>query len=187
MIFDKAELRKVLRERIALLPGNYITKSNTALSLRVTLMPEFSVARNIMMYYSVEREPDTLEIAKIALSKGKTVAFPFCYRGGIMQARIVNSLSQLKPAMLGIPAPPENAPVIAPEDLDLVIVPALTYDKDGFRLGYGGGYYDRYLYEINALTIGLARERLIMDRLPRERHDIAVNRVITEDKTLCLT
>jgi len=97
-----------------------------------------------------------------------------------MEARIVYDLSELQPAMLGIPAPAGTAPVIAPETLDLIIVPALTYDRAGFRLGYGGGYYDRYLFGIPAFTLGLARERLIEAELPKEPHDVAVKCVITE-------
>ena len=176
----KAELRRQIKEEIAALPGDYISASDNGLLLRITTMTEFSAARNIMIYFSVEKEPDTREIAKNALSTGKTVAFPYCYRGGIMQARIVKSLDELRPAMLGIPAPPVTAPIIEPEYLDLVIVPALTYDRSGYRLGYGGGYYDRYLHELPVYTVGMARERLMKDELPRESHDIAVKCLVTE-------
>ena len=101
-----------------------------------------------------------------------------------MQARIVKSLEELHPAMLGIPAPPETAPVILPTELDLIIVPALAYDKSGHRLGYGGGYYDRYLRDTPAFTIGLAREFLMKEKLPTQPHDIAVKCIITENRVL---
>ena len=177
----KAELRRHVIEETAGLPDDYIADSDRGLFLKVMSLREFSTANKIMIYHSVNREPDTLEIVRAAFSAGKTVAFPFCYRGGLMQARIVSCLSELRPAALGIPAPPDTAPVIAPEELDLIIVPALTYDKAGYRLGYGGGYYDRYLSGISAFTVGLARERLIKDELPREPHDIAVKCVVTEE------
>jgi len=99
-----------------------------------------------------------------------------------MHARIVKGLDRLHPAMLGIPAPPETAPIMPPDEIDLIIVPALAYDTKGYRLGHGGGYYDRYLFGIPAYTVGLARERLIKAELPRQPHDIAVRCVITEDK-----
>jgi len=184
---SKNELRKLVREKIAILPDSYISASNTEISSRVTSLREFACARNILMYCSVEREVDTFEITKAALLADKTVAFPYCYRGGVMQARIVADISELRPSMLGIPAPPDSSSVIAPEDLDLVIVPALVYDRTGFRLGYGGGYYDRFLAGTNAYKAGLARERLIMDKLPRESHDIAVDCIITEDRVFCPT
>ena len=177
---SKAELRGQVRKEIAALPDSYIADSDNGLFIQVTSMDAFTKARNIMMYCSVEREPDTRAIANAAFSAGKTVAFPFCYRGGEMDARIVRSIDELSPAMLGIPAPPGAAPVIAPGDLDLVLVPALAFDRAGYRLGYGGGYYDRYLIGIPAVTIGLARKLLIRASLPREPHDIAVEYVVTE-------
>ena len=180
MNYSKTKLRKQVREEIAALPCDYISASDNGLFSRITLMKEFLAARNIMMYCSVEKEPDTHKIAKAALSMGKTVAFPFCSRGGIMHARVVSSLDELRPAMLGIPAPPDTAKVIEPEELNLIIVPALAYDRAGYRIGYGGGYYDRYLCGLPAFTVGMTRELLIKDEIPREPHDIAVNCVATE-------
>jgi len=176
----KHDMRISIRKEISELPGDYITASDKGLLLQVTSHKEFIKARNIMMYHSVEREPGTLEISKAALAAGKTVAFPYCYRGGIMEARVISSLRELQPAMLRIPAPPDTAPVIDPMDIELIIVPALTYDRSGYRLGYGGGYYDRYLHSIPAFTLGLARDRLLTDELPREPHDVAVKCVVTE-------
>ena len=185
-ISSKVELRGRLRDEIAALPANYITDSDEWVFLRVTSLKMFVAARNIMLYHSVEREPDTLLIARAALSMGKTVAFPYCYRAGVMEARAVSTLEELKPAMLGIPAPPDGAPVIAPGELELIIVPALTYDTEGYRIGYGGGYYDRFLSGLPAFTIGLARERLLRERLPREPHDVPVKCVVTEAETRSL-
>ena len=182
----KARLRKQISEEVSALSSDYIDTSDRGIFLHVAMLEEFIAARNIMIYFSVKREPATLEIAKAALSMGKTVAFPFCYRGGKMQARIVGSLQELRPAMLGIPSPPDTAPVIAPGELDMIIVPALTYDSKGDRLGYGGGYYDRYLRGIPAFTAGLARERLIKDELPTQPHDIAVQCVVTEERVFVL-
>ena len=180
----KKELRKCLFKDIAALPDKYISESNAHISYNVFSLKEYTAARSIMIYYSVEREIDTLMIADAALAAGKTVAFPYCYRGGIMDAKIVDSLGELEVSMLGIPAPLESARVIAPAELDLIIVPALAYDLEGYRIGYGGGYYDRYLVNLDAFTVGLARERLVKDRFPREAHDIAVKCVITESSAI---
>ena len=178
----KSELRKIISEEIAALPDDYVADSNRGIFLRVSSMKEFSDARNIMLYCSVGRETDTLELAKAALSAGKTVSFPYCYRDGLMHARIVSDLNELKPAMLGIPAPPETSPIIAPNELDFVIVPALTFDKGGYRLGYGGGYYDRYLPGVSGVTVGVARELLVREKVPREPHDVAVKLLVTEER-----
>ena len=183
----KRELRKIISEEISGLAAGYIDASNEGLHLRVASLKEFREARVIMIYHSVKREPDTLKLVETAFSMGKTVAFPYCYRGGKMEARAVGGIDELHPAVLGIPAPPDTAPVVMPEDLDVIIVPALAFDKNGFRLGYGGGYYDRYLSGVSAFTVGIMRERLMRDELPVEPHDIAVNCVITEERVLCPT
>jgi len=180
----KHELRRQVRAMICNLPDDYIVESDSGLYRGVTSLPEFIQAQTVMFYYSVDREPRTLDIVNAAFALGKTVAFPYCYMGGRMEARAVQSLDELVPAMLKIPAPTDASAVIAPEEIDLVIVPALTYDTDGFRLGYGGGYYDRYLSGLRAVTVGLARERLFWDKLPREEHDIPVKCLITEDRTV---
>ena len=179
---SKTELRKQISEEITVLPEDYIEDSDRGIFLRVVSLSAFVNARNVMIYHSVRREPDTLNIVKTALLMGKTVSFPYCLKGGIMQARAVKSLNELKPAMLGIPAPPDTAPIIAPEELEIVIVPALAYDLTGNRIGYGGGYYDRYLSGIPAFTVGMTRERLIKRELPVEPHDIAVKCVVTEER-----
>ena len=176
----KRELRERIREEIAALPGDYIAQSDAGIFAMVTTFKEFIDSRNILIYCSVEREPDTAGIAGTAFAMGKTVAFPCCYGGGIMRAGAVGGIGELVPAILGIPAPKESAPVIMPDAFDLIIVPALTYDYAGYRIGYGGGYFDRYLRGLPAFTIGLAREHLLMDTLPREPHDIAVKCVVTE-------
>ena len=180
----KTELRWVIGGDILALPHDYIRDSDEGICERVLSLAEFVSARNIMMYCSVKREPATREIALAALAIGKTVSFPLCYSGGIMEARVVSSLDELRPAVLGIPAPQRTAPVIDPSDLDLIIVPALAFDSRGYRLGYGGGYYDRFLCDLPAFTVGITRERLIKEELPTEPHDIAVNCVITEDRTI---
>ena len=177
----KNELRRQVREEIDALPGSYIDESNDGIFHILTALDEFIHARSIMMYYSVGREPETIRLAQTALDMGKKVVFPYCYLGGRMEARAVKSLDELVPAMLKIPAPTDASALVKPEGIDLIIVPALTYDRGGFRLGYGGGYYDRYLCDISAFTVGIARERLLKIELPREAHDVAVHCLVTEN------
>ena len=178
----KSELRALISEEIAALPEDYVTFSNEMLFKRVIELDEFIIARNIFLYHNVKREPETIEIAKAALALGKTVAFPYCYNGGIMEARVINDLSELQPAMLGIPTPPKTAPIIQPEELELMVVPGLAFDRKGYRLGYGGGYYDRYLHGLPAFTVGLTRERLLKEDLPVQPHDIPVMCIVTEER-----
>ena len=181
----KNEMRAHIKKEIAALPEEYIASSNEGIFSNTITLREFINARNIMLFYSVERETDTIMLARAAFADGKIVTFPTCLRGGIMHARVVKDLNELSPAMLGIPAPPPTAPVVDPEELELIIVPALRYDFEGYRIGYGGGYYDRYLKNLSAFTVGLTRKRLFINgRIPREQHDVPVNCVVTEETAL---
>ncbi|MCL2201132.1 MAG: 5-formyltetrahydrofolate cyclo-ligase [Oscillospiraceae bacterium] len=178
----KTELRKTVCHEIDSLTSEYIQHSNSGIFSNITSLEEFISARCIMLFYSIGREPDTLKIADAAFEAGKTVAFPFCFHGGTMEARVISSLSEMKPAILGIPAPTESKVILPPDEIDFILVPALTYDKSRYRLGYGGGYYDRYLENNAAFTAGICRHRLIREEVPKEPHDIAVKCLVTEEK-----
>ena len=183
---EKTALRKLVRAEIAALPADYIAQSDTGIYYNIITLREFHDAKAILFYNSVGREPDTARLAALALEMGKTVAFPYCHGDGIMDARVVKDLGELVPALMGIPAPPEGAPVLPRAALDLIIVPALAFDAAGYRLGYGGGYYDRYLAGCGVFTIGLAREKLLKDAVLREEHDVAVACLVTEKSAVRL-
>jgi 5-formyltetrahydrofolate cyclo-ligase len=99
-----------------------------------------------------------------------------------MEARAFRSLDELSESSYHLLEPLSSTHVIPPEALDFIIVPALTFDHEGYRLGRGGGYYDRFLLKTQAFTAGVARERLLRVTLPREAHDIAVRCVVTEKR-----
>jgi 5-formyltetrahydrofolate cyclo-ligase len=177
---EKKALREATLREIEALPAEYIQSSDGGIYKNLASMPEFASARVVLFYFSVNREPDTRRAIAEALAMGKTVALPRSYRGGIMSAREIRGADAPEPGLYGIPAPPESARAIEKSDIDLIIVPAVNYDSEGYRLGYGGGYYDRYLPGTRAYTVGLARQRLLMARAPREAHDVPVRCVVTE-------
>lgn len=182
MIIDKNILRKKLLAEIEALPSDYITQSDESIFSKIIDLQEFKKARVIFSYYSLGREPDTVRILEYALSYSKTVTLPVCFKGGGMEARAISSLDELARSDFGLLEPLTSTRIVLPEELDFIIVPALTYDRNGYRLGRGGGYYDRYLCKTKAFTIGLARQSLIYDELPREAHDIPVDCVVTEKR-----
>lgn len=181
---QKKALRDAVNADIAALSAEYIAQSNRGIFDGVTGLLEYKEARTILAFYSVNREPDTLEIIKHALSEGKTVALPVCEKAGIMHAHVIRSLDDVRPAMLGIPAPDKSAPLLKPEELDFILVPALAFDRGGYRLGYGGGYYDRYLPLSPAFRTGIGREQLLRDKVIREAHDARVACLVTDGQTL---
>ena len=176
---DKKEFRKGVQAAIAALPEEYLEESNAGIRAVFLNMPEYQQAKTIFAYISEKREPDTVGIIEQALADGKTVALPISLAGGIMEPRAIKSLDELVIGRYNIPAPTEDAPLVADEDIDLIIVPAVTFNDKGYRLGRGGGYYDRFLSKSGAVSVGLGRDRLIQE-VPLEAHDQCVTCLVTE-------
>lgn len=176
---DKKLFRAAVMEKTAALTEEYIQKSNLGIFENFISLDEYKNASVIFAYISEKREPDTVKIITHALSSGKRVALPISRPGGIMEPRLIESLDELVTGMYGIPAPPESSPSVLDADIDLIIVPAVTFASDGYRMGRGGGYYDRFLSSSKAFSVGLGREELIMP-VPVQSHDMRVNCLVTE-------
>lgn len=139
-------------------------------------------ARNLFIYVSVFPEPDTHEIIRRALFEDKRVAVPRVNTEGSMSSRVVSDLSVLRPGMYGIPEPPECAPVM--EQPDLVVIPCLACDRNGYRLGHGGGYYDRYLSTHECFSICLCPDELLFDSVPHDERDRKPDIILTQRSIL---
>lgn len=179
---EKRAARKRAREAVSR-ERAYIRACDGELTRRFLALPEYASARTVFLYFGTSDEPDTSQILEDALRSGKRVALPRTLRGGVMEARAVRDPAELVPGVFGIPEPAENAALLSPEEFDLVLVPALAYDREGYRLGHGGGYYDRYLARTGAVPVGLAWEKLLWERVPRDARDLPVSVLITEKKT----
>jgi 5-formyltetrahydrofolate cyclo-ligase len=177
---EKKRLRSETLREIEALPEVYVASSDAGILANLTALPEFIAASVILFYCSVGREPDTRKAIELAARQNKTVALPAPYRGGKMLAREFVGFDALEDGLYGIPAPPDSARTVEKDDVELIIVPAVSFTADGRRLGYGGGYYDRYLPDSRAFTVGLARQRLVKSYLPSEPHDVPVRCLVTE-------
>jgi 5-formyltetrahydrofolate cyclo-ligase len=184
MINEKKAARARVAELAKTLTPAYLSASDAGIRENLLALPEFLAANTLLLYYSIGREPDTRILFNMALKLGKTVALPLTEPGGEMDARIVRGASDLVVCGLGIPEPDEHSAGLAPGVLDVIIVPAAAFDRAGYRLGRGGGYYDRYLLRANAFSVGLAREKLLQDAVPREAHDMSVRCLITEERVI---
>ncbi|MDR2035997.1 MAG: 5-formyltetrahydrofolate cyclo-ligase [Coriobacteriales bacterium] len=152
-------------------------------------LPLFQEAQSVFCYLSMGSEVDTRSLIESLLARGKTVCLPRCQGNGIMLAHAVYSLDHLETGALGIPAPAESCPVLEPGALDLIIVPCVACDSFGYRIGYGGGYYDRYLAAAKGdtgaaakqpVTVALCRESNRQAALPVESHDLPVDVIVTD-------
>ena len=106
--------------------------------------------------------------------------------GHRMEVRRYDPDKPLVRAPFGISEPGEDCPLLAREEIPLALVPALCYDRRGFRLGFGGGYYDRWLEGFSGLRVGLCREAVLQDRVPAGPHDARVDLLLTEWESLSL-
>lgn len=180
---EKEALRAQLRRRLS----ESDTAENAACDVRITLqvlaLPAFQTAERIFAYCSVVPEVDTHAILAQARRRGKTVALPVTRPEGQMQfARYDGALI---PGRFGIPEPPRSAQILEPQAGDLMLVPALAYDRAGRRLGRGGGYYDRFLAGAPCCAVGLIRAAFLLDTLPAAGNDVPVSAVITENGIFC--
>lgn len=148
-----------------------------------TALVSYRYADTLLMYYPKADEVNTLPIIEAALTAGKKVALPVCGEHGQMSYSYINSLDDLEEGMFGIPAPKKSCKEFKKEDEHksmIIVVPALAYDKKGYRLGYGKGYYDRYMEGFGAASVGLVYSQFVVDRLPVGRYDLATRLLVTE-------
>ena len=140
----------------------------------------------ILIYVSTDIEVDTHAIILNALSKGKKVAVPRCLEGTRkIDFYLINSLDDLLPGTFDVPEPdPQTSEKLSDFNGALCVVPALVYDSAGYRIGFGKGYFDRFLTATNVNTIGITYDACLFDIVPRGKYDKRVNMIITESKIL---
>lgn len=147
-------------------------------------MASFRYADIVLFYAALPNEININKIAEEALKKGKKVAYPRCNtETHTMKYHFVSSLTELYPDSYGISEPPEGTPTYDPESdsgTALCFVPGLVYDKAGYRIGYGKGFYDRFLSSFNGCSIGVVYSDSILPTVPRGRFDVSVNILLTE-------
>lgn len=179
---DKAVLRKYfLQQRALETPLERSTRAQIITETLVSL-PAYQQAETVFCYCSTEMELQTDEILSFTLAQGKTLCVPRCEAAGQMTARRIRTLDALRVGRFGIREPDRTAAIIPPDVIDLCIVPCLAADLFGYRLGYGGGYYDRFLADAPdcCKIILCAENRLQETPLPKEQTDIPCHYILTE-------
>ncbi len=150
-------------------------------------LPEFAQASTIMAYMTIPNEIDVSQIIQAAWNQGKTVLVPVVStEPREMFAVELRSLEAgLKVSSYGILEPHDSKPWPV-DQIDLVIVPALAFDRQGNRLGRGGGFYDRFLAQENfhAITCEIAFQEQLLDNIPTDHHDQPVNLLVTDREVL---
>ncbi len=182
----KAELRSRLKALRTDMTAAAKAELDQKILNRTVNLWQYREAQSLLVYVSTPIEVDTHHLIERALQDGRQVAVPRCVPGTReMEFYQIHSLSELSPGAFGVLEPdPAQSKLLTDFFRSLCIVPALAFDGQGFRLGYGKGYYDRFLARFSGNTVGLCYDACMLKRLPSGRFDRPVGLVVTERKTM---
>ena len=160
----KKEARQQVKEWMKKLDKNYIEKADQSIFKQIKELKEFREAKTIFCYASM-----------------KNVGVPLCIGKGIMEVRQVHALEDFEEGAYGIMEPSRNCTVLSKEKIDMAVIPCVSADKEGRRLGHGAGFYDRFLDGATFPKILVCYKELMMDQVPTEEHDILMDQVICDE------
>ncbi len=174
---DKKELRKWIREQKRAMTPQMVAQASAELAQKLFATSFYRNANTIYGYLPYNQEVRTVPILEQALQDGKKVAVPKVY-GDTMRFIYLDDLSQVAPSDMGIPEPIQDEP-IASDQTALVLMPGLAFDQNGNRMGYGGGFYDKFLAaEPEHPTVALCYGFQMVDAIPTDDYDIPVDLVL---------
>lgn len=174
----KNQLKELVLEKRNSLPKDEILEKNEKIKDNLFGLEQYKKSKTIMFFVSFNSEVDTHDMIKEAL-KNKTVVVPKVIHQEIEPSVIID-FDNLMPAKFGILEPIELMK-IAYKNIDLVLVPGIVFDREGHRIGYGFGYYDKFLAKVpKAVKIGLAFDFQVVDKIPKEMHDVPVDLIVTD-------
>ncbi len=179
---DKRAARAYLSEKRNAIPALDVSAKSQIICDRL-LNAVLSVdADDILLFSPIGSEPDLLPLAQRLISLGKRVYFPISQKDTVrLDFRAVASLDELAHGAYGIKEPPcQNTPFDGSARA-VCVVPALSFDTSGMRIGYGKGYYDRFLSNFSGLSIGVTFASLVAERVPTDKYDVPVDVIITEE------
>jgi 5-formyltetrahydrofolate cyclo-ligase len=189
---EKMEIRRRILQLRNTLVREEIEEKSRRIRERILDLPQYARSKVVMGYMDFRNEVMTRKLLEECFHRGKRIVIPIVSDedGGprrLILAEITSLREGLKLSPMGILEPEEgNFKVIPPEVIDLMIVPGVAFDRKKFRLGYGGGYYDRLLRQVGeqCVAVGVAFELQLLEELPVEPFDMPVDMVVTENSIL---
>ena len=177
----KAHLRELCLARRARLTPSDRCRMSADIALHVSTMPAFRDSRTIMLYLALPQEVQTEVLLAECHRMTKRIGVPVVTRRGLIAAQL-RPEAKLRPGAFGILEPAADTTIISPGEIDCVLVPGIAFDGRGARLGFGKGYYDRFLCRLPAPThlCGLAFSTQIIERVPDMPHDVRMQWLVTE-------
>lgn len=177
----KQELRNMIRKELSELTLPQYENLSYHIAQQLYEDEYWKLASTIAITISKRPEVDTWQMIRKAWGQGKRVVVPKCVpKSRTMDFHVLTQFSQLESVYYGLLEPiVSETTKVKPDEIDLVIVPGLAFSKTGYRLGFGGGYYDRFLANYQGNTVSLAFENQIVAGIPIEDHDIPVSKIIS--------
>ncbi len=179
---DKKEIRKTLKAKRQSISKDKKVIYDKAISEIITASDYFKNAEQVLVFSSTDDEFDTNYIIERCRKEGKSILYPVCTDSiGNMKFFKANSEDDLSIGMYGICEPKTYCEEYKQKENEIIIVPCLSVDKNGYRIGYGKGYYDRFLKNFNGVSICPCYEEMLTDTLPTDEYDIKVNIIVTQN------
>lgn len=180
---EKIALRRVLLEKRDGISSDLMKISSKKIQKNLKKIEQFRNAEKIACYYPIGSEVYTQDIIQEALSNGKQVSLPKVIGDDLVFKKIADFKS-LEKGRFDIMEPKDNCPVL--DNPDVIVVPAVGISRDGVRLGYGYGFYDRYLSKSTALKIGITFAKQVVKTIPATENDVKMDVVVTEEGVFTL-
>ncbi|MGB5366799.1 MAG: 5-formyltetrahydrofolate cyclo-ligase [Polyangiales bacterium] len=180
----KQALRNQMRMVRGALPQSACEARSAEIRKRLVGVAELERAATVLAFASIGSEVQTRPIIEEAWSAGKRVALPRV-DGDELRLHLIHSQAPLTVGAFSVPEPAEDAPVIEPDEIDFALIPGLALDPRGYRIGYGGGYYDRLIPRLsNACTCAVGYDFQLISEVPELPFDVSVDLVITDCRVI---
>lgn len=176
---EKSSLRKILLERRDSTSSDLRKISSEKILKKLFKIPDYKDAESIAAYYPIGSEVLTQDIMLDALSRGKKLYLPRVKDNDLVFKR-VKEFGNLERGSFGIMEPKEDCETST--EFDIILVPTVGISPKGVRLGYGYGYYDRFLSKIDSVSIALTYEKQIVKKIPKTENDVLIDWIVTENR-----
>ena len=175
----REEIRSEVRKKRQAVSGIHVAEMSLRICEKIVALPEYLKARRILCYAALPEEVQTQGVLWAIHRSGRELYLPVRRQDGGMDAVRVTEDTPLKPDHLGIDTP-LSGEVLPPEELDLVLAPGIAFDRAGNRLGFGKGYFDRFLARCRCPAVGLAYELQLVGAIEAKPHDVPMGKIVTE-------
>ncbi len=185
----KAALREQMKQTRLAMSKAEVQRRSESIVARLVELEVFQRAGSVMLYLPVRNEVDTTRVVARCLNDGKALVLPRMdyEQDGVVAHRVDDPATQLVLGRMDLVEPdPAKTEVVSPAEIDLVVVPGLAFDRRGYRIGWGRGYYDAFLAvaDARAVRVGLAYEFQLVDAVEHDGHDVPMHTVVTEGTTV---